>query len=403
MRFHPLVFGTLGLLAGLTPFAIDMYLPSIPAIAEDLGASIETVQLTLTAYLAVFALAQLFLGPVSDVLGRRATILGGLALFVLASLLCAAAPNLHWLLAGRCLQALGGAAVAVTIPALVRDVFEKDEYARTMSILMLVMAIAPLVAPLLGGIIVSRASWHWVFIALAGIALIGVVLFLGGIQETLHAEHRHRFHLGGIARNYGQLLIHPVGLGYLLTGGLSFAGMMSFIVSSPYVYIELYGVQPNHYGLLFGLNVLTLIALGAINARLVRRIGAERLLRFGLGMLLLAALLMLGLSRLQQPPLWLLVTASAFFIGLNGFIVGNSMAGFMTLFPKLAGTASAFAGTLRFGLGAIAGTLASLLHNGTFVPMVGVMAACGLSAIASYGLLCRRAQLPTQQSQPDAY
>jgi len=393
MRFHPLVFGTLGLLAGLTPFAIDMYLPSIPVIARDLGASIETVQLTLTAYLAVFALAQLLLGPISDVLGRRATILGGLALFVFASLLCAAAPDLVWLLTGRCLQALGGAAVAVTIPALVRDVFEADEYARTMSMLMLVMAIAPLIAPLLGGFIVAHVSWHWVFIVLAAIALIGAALFVRVIHETLHAEHRHHFHLGNIARNYGKLLTHRVGMGYMLTGGLSTGGMFSFIVTSPYVYIELYGVQPDHYGWLFGLNVLALMAAGSLNARLVRRLGAERMLRFGLGLLLVASLLMLGLSQLADPPLWLLVAASAFFVGLNGFVIGNSTAGFMTLFPTLAGTASAFAGTLRFGLGAVAGTLASLLHNGTFVPMVGVMAACGLSAIASYLWLCRRAVL----------
>lgn len=385
MRFHPLVFGTLGLLSGLTPFAIDMYLPSIPAIAQDLSASIETVQLTLTVYLAVFALAQLLLGPMSDVHGRRGTIL--------ASLGCAAAPSLAWLIAGRCLQALGGAAVAVTIPTLVRDVFEKDEYARTMSILMLVMALAPLVAPLLGGIIVSYASWHWVFVALAGIALFSAVLFMISIQETLHADQRHSFHLGGIARNYAQLLQHPVGLGYLLTSGLSFAGMMAFIVTSPYVYIELYGVTPNQYGLLFGINVLTLIAFGALNARLVRRVGAERLLRIGLGLQLLVSLLMLSLSLNPQPPLWLLVSANAGFIGLNGLIVGNAMAGYMTLFPKLAGTASAFAGTLRFGLGAVAGTLASLLHNGTFVPMVGVIAGCGLTASGSYIWLCRQNRL----------
>jgi len=389
MRFHPLVFITLGMLAGLTPFAIDMYLPSIPTISRDLNASIETVQLTLTAYLAVFALAQLLLGPVSDVLGRRSTILGGLALFISASFACAAATTLPWLLIARCIQALGGAAVAVTIPALVRDVFEKDEYARTMSILMLVMATAPLVAPTLGGIIVTHTSWHWVFITLAAIALIGMTLFMRVIQETLHAEHRHRFHLGGIARNYRQIVTHPEGMGYMMTGGLSFSGIMTFVVTSPYVYINLYQLTPNQYGLLFGLNVLLLISLNALSARLVRRFGAERILRFGLIMLLIATLLLIVTSQLQLPPLWVLVAATAMYIGLNGLILGNSMAGFMSLFPKLAGTASAFAGTSRFGLGAVAGTLASILHNGTFVPMVGVMASCGISAIVSYLLLCR--------------
>jgi DHA1 family bicyclomycin/chloramphenicol resistance-like MFS transporter len=390
MRFHPLVFITLGLLAGLTPFGIDMYLPSIPAIALDLHASIETAQLTLTAYLAVFAVAQLVLGPTSDVIGRRRTILGGLALFIFASLVCAAATTLTWLMLGRCLQALGAASIAVTIPALVRDVFEKDEYARTMSILMLVMATAPLVAPLIGGIIITHSSWHWVFITLASIALVGAILFLRVIQETLHVQHRHKFNAGNIARNYKQLITHPVAMGYLLTGGLSFAGIMTFVVTSPYVYINLYKLSPDQYGLLFGLNVTALITLNFLNARLVTRLGAERMLRMGLGMMLLASVLLFSTSLLQQPPLWLLVIATAFYIGLNGLIMGNAIAGFMSLFPKLAGTASAFTGTARFGLGATAGTIASLLHNGTFVPMVGVMAACGLLAIAMYTLLCRQ-------------
>ncbi len=193
-----------------------------------------------------------------------------------------------------------------------------------------------------------------------------------------------------IARNYKQLITHPVAMGYLLTAGLSFSGIMTFVVTSPYVYIDLYELAPNQYGLLFGLNVMMLIILNFLNSRLVTRFGAERMLRFGLTLMLLASLLLLSTSQLQHPPLWLLVIATAFYIGLNGLIMSNAIAGFMSLFPKLAGTASAFTGTTRFGLGSIAGTVASLLHNGTFVPMVSVMAACGLLAITMYASLCRQ-------------
>ena len=158
---------TLGLTAGLTPLAIDLYLPSIPAIATDLGSSVELVQLSVTVYLAVFALAQIVLGPLSDVLGRRATVLGGAGLFLAANLGCILAPDLAWLLGARAVQALGGAAVAVTIPALVRDLFGKDDYARVMGMVMMVMAAAPLLAPTLGSAILVFAHWRWVFVALA--------------------------------------------------------------------------------------------------------------------------------------------------------------------------------------------------------------------------------------------
>ncbi|MBN2886710.1 MAG: MFS transporter, partial [Chromatiaceae bacterium] len=176
----------LGLLSALTPFAIDLYLPSLPAIARDLDEPIAMVQLSITVYLAVFALAQLLLGPLSDIWGRRRTIGAGLALFGLGSLGCALAPTLGWLLAARALQALGGAAVAVAVPALVRDRCERDQYARVMGLVMLVMSLAPLIAPSIGSLIIALGPWRLVFVVLLGIVALTALLFGALIQETLH-------------------------------------------------------------------------------------------------------------------------------------------------------------------------------------------------------------------------
>lgn len=390
------LLATLGLLSGLTPFAIDMYLPSLPSIARDLSSTIETAQLSVPVYLGVFAFAQLILGPLSDVHGRRITIGGGLVLFALGTIWCIFADRMGALLAARALQGLGGAAVAVTIPALVRDLYERDDYARAMSLVMLTMALAPLLAPSVGGLILVYAGWHWIFGALLVIALAATALFLWLVPETLAPARRHPPELGRVLRNYLAVLSHRTGLGYLLTGTLSFGGMMTFIVTSPYVYIELHGVAPSRFGILFSANVALAMVFTTLNARLVRRLGSERLLRLGLGVQLAAALVLLGQLGLACPPLWTIALGAALYLGMAGMVLGNSMAGFMALHPRMAGTASAFAGAGRFGLGALLGTLASLMHDGTALPLLLGMALCGLGAALCYRLLC----LPAEVSAP---
>ena len=272
----------LGLLSALTPFAIDMYLPSIPAIAVDLDSPVALVQLSVTVYLGVFAVAQLVLGPLSDVYGRRAIIGLGLAVFLLADIGCALATSMPVMLLARAVQAIGGAAVAVTVPALVRDLFERDDYARVMGLVMLVMALAPLLAPSVGGLIILYASWRWVFAALLVITLLAGLVFFSSVPETLPAERRHPLRLRHVLGNYRLLLGHAPALGYLLTGAASFGGMMVFIVTSSDVYIDLYGVPAAWFGPLFGINIMAAMLFSFFNARLVPRFGAERMLRFGL-------------------------------------------------------------------------------------------------------------------------
>jgi DHA1 family bicyclomycin/chloramphenicol resistance-like MFS transporter len=389
MRIRPSLLVTLGLLSGLTPFAIDMYLPSLPAIAQDLDSTIEMAQLTVTLYLAIFALAQLFMGPLSDMLGRRATIGGGLILFSLGALGCALAGQMEALLGARMIQAAGGAAIAVTVPALVRDLFERDHYARVIGLVMMIMSLAPLLAPSIGGVIVTHAGWPWVFIALLGIALVASAFFWWLIPETLPPERRHPPHLGRVLGNYYGLLRHRLGMGYLLTGAFSFGGMMTFIVSSPYVYIVLYEVPTAWFGVLFGANVAVAMVTTLFNTRLVVRLGAERLLRLGLRVQVVAALILLGLAFLKVPPLWAILLGVLLYLGMTGLVLGNAMASYMVYFVRLAGTASAFSGAARFGFGAVVGTLVSLAHDGSARPLLLGMTLSGLMAGVSYWLLCR--------------
>jgi len=393
---RPSLIITLGLLSGLTPFAIDLYLPSLPSIARDLGSSMEMAQLSVTLYLAVFALSQVFMGPLSDMLGRRATLGAGLLLFVIGALGCALAGRMETLFGMRILQAIGGAAVAVTVPALVRDLFERDHYARVIGLVMMIMSLAPLVAPTIGGLVLSYADWPWVFVTLFGIGMVAGLLFLWVIPETLPPEHRHPSHLGQVLSNYRQLLSHRRSLGYLLTGAGTFAAMMTFIVASPYVYIVLYGVPIAFFGVLFGANVAAAMVVTAINTRLVMRLGAERLLRFGLRVQMMAALVLLALAWMGSPPLWALLLAILLNQGMAGMVLGNAMAAYMTLFPRLAGTASALSGAVRFGFGATIGSLVSLGHNGTANPLLLGMALSGLLAVGSYWLLCQPEPAPSR-------
>ncbi|WP_295446230.1 Bcr/CflA family efflux MFS transporter, partial [uncultured Thiodictyon sp.] len=331
---------------------------------------------------------QLFVGPLSDMFGRRVTIGGGLALFCLGALGCALADHMGTLLAARVVQALGGAAIAVTVPALVRDLFERDYYARVIGLVMLTMSLAPLLAPSIGGLIVTHASWHWVFIALFGIATLASALFFWLIPESLPPARRHPAEVGRVLRNYFKLLRHRVGMGYLLTGACSFGGMMTFIVSSPYVYIVLYGVPTAWFGVLFGVNVAAAMVATSFNTYLVTRLGMERLLRLGLWVQVGAALGLFGLAFMGQPPLWGIVLAALLYLGMAGVVLGNAMAGYMGYFAPMAGTASAFSGAARFGAGAVVGSLVSLAHDGTARPLLLGMAVCGLLAGASYWLLC---------------
>ncbi len=233
----------------LMPLAIDMYLPSMPIIAQEFGVESGRVQMTLSAYVLGFAIGQMFYGPMADSIGRKPVILGD-ADFALAGMACALVQSVEQLINMRFLHGLSAAAASVVINALMRDMFTKDEFSRMMSFVVLVMTIAPLLAPIIGGALLVWFSWHAIFWTMAGAALVGAVLVALFIQETLPPERRQKFHLRTTIGNFGSLFRHKRVLSYMLASGFSFAGMFSFLSAGPFVYIDLNGVSPQTWLLL---------------------------------------------------------------------------------------------------------------------------------------------------------
>ena len=373
----------LGALAGLTPLSVDMYLPAIPSIAADLGARVEAVQLTISTFLIGFAIGQMFYGPLADSFGRKPVILFGLALFTLASVGCLLADNLPFLLFFRLLQAIGGAAGAVVVNALLRDLFQGEEVVRAMTLVILTSTLAPLVAPLLGGVLLH---WGWT-------SIFGVLVVLGGLlwlailtllPETLNAEHRQPLRWRTVLSNYGLVLRHRKAMAGILTSALVSGGMFAFISGSPYVYIQYFGVSPQHYGLLFGLNVLFLMVVTYLNGRLVKRVGMLPMLRIGLGLMGVASLVLLFNGLLGWGGLWSIVIPVSCYVSQLGLIGANATSHALGFFPANAGTASALAGTLRFGIGALAGLVVNSFTATSPLPMAAVMACCGLLALVVY-------------------
>lgn len=380
----------LGALGGLTPLAIDMYLPAIPALARELGTTIDGAQLTVSAFLAGFAVGQLFYGPMADSFGRKPVIIAGLIMFALASVGCALAETLPQLLLFRVLQAAGGAAGAVVVNALLRDMFEKEAFSRAMSFVILVMTLAPLAAPILGGYITAHSSWQAIFWLLVVVSLAVAVLMMVSIPETLSPERRQPLQLGRVVGNYGRVLKSRPAMGYVLCGAFASAGMFSFLSGSPYVYIEYFGVPTQHYGWLFGLNVLLMMVVTFANSKLVRGIGSEHMLRHGLMILPVAGIVLVVCSLTGFGGLWGVVIPVMFYVGHISLVGANAMTGLLSHFSQAAGTAAALAGTLRFGIGALAGALVNLVPPTSPLPMALNIAGCGILASASYWLLTAR-------------
>ncbi|KAA8995252.1 Bcr/CflA family multidrug efflux MFS transporter [Affinibrenneria salicis] len=373
----------LGLLSMLMPLAIDMYLPALPVIAKEFAVEAGRVQLTLSTYMLGFAVGQLFYGPMADSLGRKPVIMGGTLIFALAAMACALAQNVEQLIWLRLLHGLSAAAASVVINALMRDMFSRDELSRMMSFVVLVMTVAPLAAPVLGGWMLIAFSWHAIFWLIAALALLATLLVHRMIKETLPVEKRQRFNLRTTLGNFGTLFRHRPVFCYMLAGGFSFSGMFSFLSAGPFVYIDLHGVSPQNFGYYFAINVVCLFLITLINSRTVRRFGALNMFRLGLGIQLCMGIMLLLVCAFDLGfPL--LVAGVAMFVGCIAMVTSNAMAVILDGFPHMAGTASSLTGTLRFGLGALIGTVLSLAPAHSAWPMVISMALCSIAAFAFY-------------------
>jgi DHA1 family bicyclomycin/chloramphenicol resistance-like MFS transporter len=371
----------LGTLTAFGPLSIDLYLPALPAIGREFGTTTAAAGQTVALFFLGLALGQTLYGPLSDRYGRRRPLLVGCVIYTLASLGCALAPTLGWLIGLRVLQALGGCAGMVITRSVVRDLFDAKGSARMYSLLMLVMGLAPITAPLIGGQLVTTYGWRSAFWLLAGFGLICVALVRFALPESLPATRRSQAGVGEVLRTYGRLLRDRPFMGQALTGGFVAAGMFAYIAGSPFVIIELYGVPPQHYGWIFGANATGLIAASQLNRRLLARFSPATITATTLAMVAtagvtLVAVAVSGLGGLAGllPPLFVCVAG-------QGLISPNTAAAAMAPHGRTAGSASALMGTLQFLVGTCAGLLVGALHNGTAVPMAVVVAGCGLAAL----------------------
>ena len=383
----------LGALTALGPFTIDLYLPAFPKIETDLAVSTAAIQLTLTATTIGFAFGQLLVGPWSDTVGRRLPLILATTLHVAASIGVAVAPDITWLMAFRVLQGFGAAAGVVVATATVRDLFGGYPLVRMLSRLALVSGLAPIAAPVIGSQLLLVMPWRGLFIVLAAYGVIIVVAASLFIVETLPPARRADPGHATIRGRYRVLFADRVFIGVAIIGGMSFSGLFAYLSASPFLFQDVYGLDPQGYGLLFAINSIGVVAGVQISSRLAKRIAPQWILSVSTAVLLGSAIAIIVLDLAGAGfvgtvvPLWFFITACGF-----GFPMVQALA--LTNHGKEAGTAASLLGAMNFGLAGLISPIVGLFGISSAVPMGAVMAATATVAIASLWLIVRPRTVP---------
>ncbi|MGQ3049123.1 MAG: Bcr/CflA family multidrug efflux MFS transporter [Niveispirillum sp.] len=376
----------MGFLTMFGPMAIDMYLPALPSIGADLHADQAAVQMTLSIFLIGYGAGQLLWGPLGDRYGRKGPAAIGVALFILASAGCALAPDIWSLTAWRFLHGVGACAAPVIARAMVRDSFDRDRGASVMSLMMLVMGVAPMLAPLAGGQVLDHVGWRGIFWCLCVFGLLAGLGLLT-VKETARPVG---YRSGGLLSNYALLLLDRRFMGYALSSGFVFAGMFAYISGTPFVYIEHFGVAPEHFGFLFGINVVALMIANVVNSRLVLRFGVDRMMGWGILATAGIGAVLIVTGGFGIGGVFGVAIPLFFYLGALGLVGANGMAGSLAAFPHMAGTASSLSGALQLTIGAVAGGIVGALSTGgSPLPMCAVLCGCALAGLASDRLLKR--------------
>lgn len=358
-----------GLMA-FTSLSTDIYLPAMPTMAEDLQGNVE---LTVTGFLIGFAIAQLIWGPISDHLGRRKPLFIGMVFFIIGSAGCAMSTSITQIVFWRVFQALGACTGPMLARAMIRDLFARTRAAQMLSTLVLVMAIAPIAGPLIGGQIIRLSTWHSVFWLLV---VIGALMFisLNWLPETLPEEKRVKASLAGAFRHYRSLLANGHFMRYTLSLTCYYVAAYAFITGSPFVYISYYHVDPQHYGWLFALNIVGVMAMSVVNRRLVQRHVLEQLLKYATMLAALAAVALALLVKLESGGVVAIIVTVFLFFSMNGIIAATSTAAALDAVPNIAGSASALIGALQYGSGIISSLLLTAFSDGTPWTMAWIIA-----------------------------
>jgi len=382
------LLAVLSLLMGFASISTDLYLPAMPAMQAALGASAGAIEFTISGYLIGFSLGQLLWGPIGDRFGRRGPIALGLLLFIAGSAGCALADSAAALVGWRVLQAAGACASVVLARAMVRDLYSGAQAARMMSTLMTVMAIAPLIGPSAGGLMLAVWSWRAIFWALVVVGLLTLAA-VWTLPETLPTQRRSDEPLWHSLARYRRLLMQPRLLGYVGVGGFFYGGMYAYVAGTPFAYIDYHHVPAQHYGLLFGAGITGIMATNLLNARFVGRVGGDRLMRAGTAAAALAGVAVALDARTGWGGLAGLVLPLFVFVSAAGFIVANAITGALEGFPAVAGSVSALVGATQYGTGILGSAAVGVLADGTPLPMGLVIAACGIASLLSAALLVR--------------
>ena len=393
----------LGALSAFGPLSIDMYLPGLPSLGATLDAPAWAVQLTLTACLAGLALGQVVAGPLSDRFGRRTPLLIGVAVYAAASLLCALAPTVLALAVLRFAQGAAGAAGIVIARAIVRDMHSGVAAARFFSLLMLVNGLAPILAPVIGGQILSVMTWRGVFVVLAAIGVALVVAAAAGLRETLAPEARHAGGVTETLRTFGRLLADRGFVGHALACGLAFGAMFAYISGSPFVLQDIYGASPQLFSVMFATNAFGLVAASQVTRGLLRLFEPEAILRAALVVQASAGLALLAVV-LADLGVWGIVPLLFVVVASLGLVFPNATALALADHPHVAGSASGLLGVLQFIVGAAVAPLVGVAGTATAVPMAMVIAALAVGAVLSATVLATgeplRAGLRRHESNP---
>lgn len=392
----------LGLLSAIGPFAIDMYLPALPSIGKDLGAGTTAVQMSLLAFFLAVGCGQIFVGPISDMYGRKAPLAFGLILFAVGGVGAALSPTIEWLVAFRFVQGLG-ACVGMVIPrAIVRDLHTGNEAAKLMSLLMLVFSVSPILAPLTGSFVIEAFGWRAVFWTVTGAAGLALVLLATALKETRPAADRTDSSIGGALSAYGLLLRDRHFLALVFIGGFGIASFFVYLSTSSFILIDHYGVTPRLYSVFFSVNAIAFIGSSQFTGLLARRFGLQRVVRtavigYAAAMVALAVVFLMGVDRLD-------VLAGILFVGYGflGLVLPSTAVLALEDHGPRAGTASALMGTLHFATGAFAMAIVGTVFDGTPLPMVLGIAGCAVASLvlARFAIGQGAAPVPVQVRSP---
>ena len=382
----------LGLLSAVGPFAIDMYLPALPAIAADLHTTTSATQMTLTMFFVAFGLCQIAYGPLSDVYGRKPPLYAGLALFILGSIGCALAPSVGWLIAFRVLQGAGAAAMGVIPRAIIRDLHTGTEATRLMALVMLVFSVSPILAPLTGSALIVPLGWRAVFVAVTIAAVIAVVLLATLLPETRLHHERINGSLRNVLGSFAELLRDWHFLGLTFIGGLGMASFFAFLATSSFVYIGHYGLTPTQYSLGFSINAIGFIGASQAASYLGGRFGMVRVVMAAVSAYAGFAVLLLALTLTGFDSLFVLIPLLFVSFAFLGLVIPSTMVLALEHHGPIAGIAAALGGTLQMVTGGVMIAVAGLFFDGTSLPMVATIALTSVGAFAvSLATLRKRA------------